>query len=151
MAIKSKSKKLWDLKAFILALQISFIFCFFIGIFWNHPVRVEVFNENSRYYINRGYPISWAGVSKPSLPVDFPIIKAPFLISQIEGDSYAKIIDLSIFLPLFLAVLLIAYPITFVFSKASDDNKALNIILIPSYIFLTLVCIFFYFYWFPRI
>lgn len=151
MAIKSKYKKFWNLKAFILAFQIAFIFCFFIGIFWNHPVRVEVFNENSWYYINRGYPISWAGVSKPFLSVDPPIIKAPFLTSEIYGDTYDKIIDLSIFLPLFLGVLLVAYPITFVFSKAAEENKSFNIILVPSFILLALGCIFFYFFWFPRI
>lgn len=151
MALRANLKKFWNLRAFILAFQIAFVFCFFIGIFWNHPVRVEVFNDNRWYYLNRGYPVSWAGVSKPSLSVDFSVIKAPFLTNGIYGDTYDKIIDLSIFIPFFLAILFLTYPIGFVLSKAAEENKSFNIVLIPVLIVLTLGCIFFYFFWFTRI
>lgn len=143
--------KVWNLKAFILAFQIAFMSCFFIGIFHNYT-RIEKFTSDSWYYINRGYPIPWAGVSKSSLSLDFPIIKAPFLTREFYGNTHTKIIDLAIFLPLFIIVLIAAYPIGFILSKAVEENKFLNIIiLIPSYILLTLGCIFFYFFWFPRI
>lgn len=151
MTINPKLTKLWNLKAFILAFQIAFSFCFFIGIFANSLDIKPTHTENRWFYISRGYPVAWAGVTKPNLGVDFPIIKAPFLTKSIGGESYAKIINLSIFIPMFLTVLLISYPITFVFSKATEENKTLNIILYPSYVFLTLASIFFYFFWFPRI
>ncbi len=126
-------------------------FTFFLGIFWRTPTRITVHNEKSWYYINRGHPIAWAGAAKPSSRVDFPIVKAPFLTRRIDGDSFNKIIDLRIFLPLFLGLFLISYPIAFVWSKAAEENKALNIIFIPGYIFFIAAAFFFYFLWFPRI
>lgn len=151
----TKFKKFWDIKAFVLAFEVAFAFCFFLGIFWHYPTRSEELNQNRWHYINRGYPISWAGVTKSSLPVDFPLIKAPFLERQIFGDSYTKIIDLSIFFPLFLVVFLTIYSFTFIISKAAKENENLKVFLMPFYLFLTAVftvaCIFFYFFWFPRI
>lgn len=147
----NKLKKFWNLKAVILAFLIAFAFCFFMGIFSNSKGIKPTFTVNRWFYISRGFPVAWAGVTKPDLEVDFPIIKAPFLISEIKGDKYNKIINLSVFAPLFLSVLLIVYPFAFIISKASDENKSLNIFLVPIYFFLTIVCIFFYFFWFPRI
>src|SRR5450759_4365256 len=108
-------REFWNLKVFIIAFQISFIFCFFIGIFVNSLNVTPTFLKNKWFYINRGYPVPWAGVTKPNLSVDFPLIKAPFLTK--EGDYWAKIIDLKIFLPVFLTVLAVAYFVTFVFFK----------------------------------
>lgn len=146
-------KKILNFKAGILAFEISFVFCFFLSIFWNPPITTELFDQNYRFYINRGYPKAWAGVSMENKSVAFPVIKMPFSTRELvsNGSRWTKIIDLSIFLPLFLAVFLLSYPVTFVFAKASEENKALNIILIPSCVILAFACIFFYFYWFPRI
>jgi len=151
-----KIKNYFNFKIFVLAFQMAFIFCFFIGIFWHSPVRIAVYNENSHYYINRGFPISWAGISDLFLKVNFPIIKAPFLAIKDEGKNLVKVIDLSVFLSLFLSVFLVNYIIFFIlyffiFSKDKDKDKIAKIVLAPVYIFLTLVCIFFYFYWFPQV
>jgi hypothetical protein len=141
----------WDLRAFILSFEMAFVFCFFIGIFWNPPVRMEVFNERSWYYINRGYPISWAGVSKPNRTVNFPIIRAPFLTNEISQDKYDKIIDLRVFIPLFIAILLGSYVIAFIFSYFAKKNKFINLILVSNIVILIFISIYSYFFWFPRI
>lgn len=146
-------KKILNLKAGVLAFEISFIFCFFIGIFWNPPITNELFDQNHRFYINRGYPVAWAGISAVDKSVEFPIIKMPFLTKElnIDGSKWTKIIDLRIFIPLFLTSFLISYILTFIFAKASEENKAFNIIIVPAYFILLVICIFVYFFWFPRI
>lgn len=148
MRANPKYKKFWNLKAFVVAFQISFIFCFFIGIFNNSINTAPTIYKNRWFWINRGYPVAWSGVTLPKLSVDFPLIKAPFLTR--EGDSWAKIIDLKIFLPLFIAVLVVAYPFIFVSFKAEENNESFNLILISGYILLTFACIYFYVFWFPR-
>lgn len=146
-------KRLLNFKATLLALEIAFIFCFFVGIFWNPPITTELFDSHHRFYINRGYPTAWAGVSAIDKTVKFPIIKAPFLVREIWEDrsKWAKIIDLRIFIPLFLITFLISYLPSFIIVKAVEENKSLNFILIPLYFVLFLACIFLYVFWFPRI
>lgn len=146
-------KKILNFKAGILAFEISFILCFFIGIFWNPPITTELFDQNRRFYINRGYPIAWAGVSAADKAVEFPIIKLPFLTETMseDGSKWTKIIDFRIFFPLFITIFLISYVFTFIFVKASEENKAFNIILVPAYFILLTICISVYFFWFPRI
>lgn len=146
-------KKILNLKAGILAFEISFIFCFFIGIFWNPPIATELFDQNHKFYINRGYPTAWAGVSAADRKVEIPIIKMPFLTRELvfDGSKWTKIIDLRIFAPLFIKTFLISYAFTFIFVKASEENKAFNIALIPAYYILLTICTFVYFFWFPRI
>lgn len=150
MVVNSKYRNLWNLKAFIIAFQITFIFCFFIGIFSNSLNTAPTIYKNKWFWINRGYPVAWSGVTLPKLSVDFPLIKAPFLTR--EGDYWAKIIDLKIFLPLFLSVLAVVYtvvyPVTFIFLKAAGENKFFKIILAQVYILLTAACIFSYFFLF---
>ena len=146
-------KKIFNLKAAILAFEISFILCFFISIFFNSSITIEKFDQKYHYYVNRGYPKAWAGVSALNKDVEFPIVKAPFITSResFEGKEFNKIIDLRIFLPLFISVFLVVYPFAFFFGKASDENRSLNIILVPTYLILFLGCIFVYFFWFPRL
>lgn len=146
MIVSFMYRKFWNIKAFIIAFQISFIFCFFIGIFNNSMNTAPTIMKNKWFWINRGYPVAWSGVTLPNLSVDFPLIKAPLLTR--EGDYWAKIIDLRIFLPLFLTVLAIAYCVIFVFFKIVEENKFFRTILIPIYVLLTLGCIFFYFFLF---
>ena len=150
-AKKSKRQKLWNSKIFILAFQIAFAFCFFIGIFWHNPVRIEVSNNKSWYYINRGYPISWSGVSRTERLVNLPIVKAPFLVQELEGTEYVKIIDLTILLPFFLMMTAAAYYFLNSFFKDVINNKKSNRVFIISCLLLILMDYFFYFHWFPRI
>ena len=145
----TKSRGFSNTKVFVLALQAAFIICFFSGIFWHHPVRIQVFDQDSWYYINRGYPVSWAGVSNPSFPVDFPVVKALFLMREVDGGRYEKVIDLGVFLPLFLVVLLMVYPITLAFFKAVENNRLSSRVFVLSFVLFTLGCIFSYFIWFP--
>lgn len=146
-------KTLLNFKAGALAFGISFVFCFFIGIFWNPPITTQVYDQNHRFYINRGYPAAWAGVSQANKSVELPFIKAPFLTRKlwIDDSSWVKVIDLRVFTPLFAAAFIIAYLVAFPFAKASEENKSFNIILIPSYILVFLLSVFVYFFWFPRI
>lgn len=140
-------RKLLNLKTTLLALEITFIFCFFIGMFWNPPVTTKLYDQNHHFYINRGYPVAWAGVSAADKTVEFPIVKASFLTMKLpDGSKWTKIIDLRIFFPLFITVFLISYILSFFFVKASKKNKNLNIILIPISLTLLLECIFFYFF-----
>lgn len=149
--ITANIKRFLNLGTFILAFQLAFASCFLLGIFWNSNTRSEAFNDSRWYYINRGSPAPWAGISKLSLPVDFPIVKAPFLMSEINGDKFVKIIDLSIFFPLFLKVLLVSYVFAYAFFKAVEKNKDLRKITIYSYTSLVLIDIFSYFFWFSKI
>lgn len=146
-------KKLFDFKATLLAFEIAFAFSLFLGIFWNPPITEELFDKNHRYYINRGYPKAWAGVSAIDKEVEFPIIEVPFLVREMreDGSKWVKIIDLRIFFPLFITIFLVAYLPSYIIAKASEENKSLNYISIPTYIVFLLACIFFYFFWFPRI
>lgn len=151
-------KKFWDLKSVILAFEVAFIFCFFVGIFHNRSAKQsnysQVFNERSWYYINRGLTIPWSGVSLENKLVDFPIIKAPFLVIKDPWfgiKKFNKIIDLGIITPLFVTLFLISYIFVFFFRKAFDENKNLNKILISIIIVFIPISIFLYFVWFPRI
>lgn len=150
-------RKLLSLKASILAFEIAFIFCFFIGIFWNTSTAsskiVETYDENHRFYINRGYPIAWAGTSALDKKVDFPIIKVPFVtrILRDDGSKWNKIIDLKVFLPLFASVFLISYIFTFLFINTIKKSRYLKYILFPIYTVLLLLGIFVYFVWFPHV
>jgi len=146
MTKKKTSFKIWNLKAFILAFQVAFTVCFFIGIF-SKSVRISLFNDTHWYYINRGYPISWAGVSRVDRIVDFPIIKAPLLAQ----GTFVKIIDLSIFTPFIFSMQLLFYPIELIWVRATAENKSLSFFINSSFVLLTLTCIFFYFFWFTRI
>jgi hypothetical protein len=99
-------KRFWNLKIFVLAIQLAFILCFFTGIFWSssgiyNSARNEVYDTYHWLYINRGLPTAWAGVSMTDKIVEFPIVKAPFLTQKTsEGTSvWSKIIDLKIFVP----------------------------------------------------
>ncbi len=153
-------KKLLNLRAIILAFEIAFIFCFFTGTFHNpgknlgwHS-RIEVFNEKSWYYINRGvFPTSWAGVSWTEKSIELPIVKMPFLTRKeyYSGKEFNKIIDLEIFLKLFSVTFLISYIFALPFGKAVGENKTLNYIFIPVIIVLFFLCIFIYFFIFSTI
>jgi len=88
-------------------------------------------------------------VSNPSFPVDFPVVKALFLMREVDGGRYEKVIDLGVFLPLFLVVLLMVYPITLAFFKAVENNRLSSRVFVLSFVLFTLGCIFSYFIWFP--
>lgn len=146
--------RFFNIKGAILAFEIAFIICFFSGIFWNGGglARQEgVFNQNSWYYINRGVPWPWAGVSVIDKSVNFPIIKAPLIKKDLNGNNYNKIIDLSVFLPLFIILFLISYCFTYIFGKASSENKGMNILLVPILFMFFFFGILIYFFWFPRL
>ena len=146
-------KKLWNWKAAILAFEVAFVFCFFVGRFWNPPIITKLYDSKHQFYINRGYPVAWAGTSAINKVVEFPIVKAPFLIKElrINGSKWEKIIDLRIFIPLFMTVLLISYAVSFPLAKVSEENKNFSFILFPTYFILLISCIFFYFFWFSTI
>jgi len=158
MAAKFKSHTFWNFKTCILSFQIAFILCFFLGIFWNlegnpHSIKTQVYNQNHRYYINRGLPIPWAGISASDKSVGFPIVKAPFITKTLseDGSRWNKVINLKVFIPLFSFLFLISYITLFLFNKILGKNfKAFGIFTLAASI-LFLVSIFTYFFWFPRI
>ena len=68
---------------------------------------------------------------------------------EVDGGRYEKVIDLGVFLPLFLVVLLMVYPITLAFFKAVENNRLSSRVFVLSFVLFTLGCIFSYFIWFP--
>lgn len=146
-------KHLFQAHAAILALIISLTIVFFVGCFANPPVNMDAsFSGKYWYYINRGYPLAWAGVSLAGTKIDFPLVKMPFLSADDgRGTALVKIIDLSGFMPIFLGVFLISYIPSFILAKAVDENKNLLPFLIGLDIFITAIGIFIYFSWFSRI
>jgi len=145
-------KRFLNSKTLFIALETAFIFCFFTGIFWNPPIIIKQYDYNHRFYINRGYPVAWAGVSSIDKEVEFPIIKAPFLARDLFDNSrWVKIIDLRVFAPLFTGLFLISYILLFFVTEIIERSRYKNTILIPIYFILSLACVFFYYFWFPRI
>lgn len=146
-------KKLLNLKAVVLALSVAIAYCLFTGICWNgtKPYKSE-FNQSHWYYLSRGGPQAWSGVSLESLNVPFPIIKAPFLV---YGGKFRKIIDLGRLAPVLLTVFLIAYVFSFLIIKGTKKiikkSEILYLIYIPLQLFLLMASIYLYFNWFPRI
>jgi hypothetical protein len=137
-------------KLIILAFELSFIFCFFLGIFGSTENPIHLYNDNHSFYLNRGYPNSWAGVSVANKQVDYPIIKAPFIQIKLQEDGSIvnKIIDLRLFLPFFIITLIIFYILLWSFSRFVKFNK-ISFVIISG--FLLILCLFFYFEWFPRV
>lgn len=144
------AQRVW-LRTASLAILFSFVLTFFLSIFWNPPVRQQVMNERSWFYINRGYPVPFAGVSKPDKVVDFPLIKARFILKEIFGVRYQKVIDLRILLPQLFITFVFSFPVWRILVKAIEENSKLSIFLVAAYSLLGFLCYFFYFHWFPRI
>ena len=137
--------------AILLALELTFIICFFTGVFWNPPIRVELFDPQHRYYINRGYPKSWAGVSRADKTVPIPFVKLPYTGTWMDGVLWVKIIDLRVFVVLFAVVYGVAYFFAFQIATYKSKLKFLTTVKQLVLIALLLICIVIYTQWFPRI
>lgn len=140
-------KKYFRWKLVVVAMELAFTGCFFIGIFSNSSLRMPTFKKNQWFYINRGYPVAWAGVTKENFSVDFPLIKAPLIYRTIESEGFNKIIDLRIFGFLYLIFLVASYPVVYFFYRAVMTERGLTVV---TWLLL-LPCLLFYFLWFPRI
>src|SRR3989338_9957788 len=151
-----------DIKTFVLAIEVSFFFCFFLSIFYNRllinqsykydlPLSREKGSAQRHFYINRGYPIAWAGVSAINKNVEFPLVKAPFIVSKlsIDGSKWSKIIDLKVFIPTFMAMLVIFYRLLLPITKKINAIRHSFFLLAPIYLILLAACKFVYFSWFP--
>lgn len=147
---------------FLIAISSFFItvcFTFFIGMFYNPPIITQLYDTNHRYYINRGYPIAWSGVTRSDMTVKYPLILAPFLPSMQSSPSivqsgkyrYSKIIYLRIFLPLFIKLYLLVGLLIFPFVMVAQWNAVVRGMLIVFFALSILGSIFSYFYLFPRI
>jgi hypothetical protein len=147
MTLKSLIKPL----AVILAFEITFIVCFFTGVFWNPPIRIEIFDPLHRYYINRGYPKSWAGVSRADKIVPIPFVKLPYTGTWMDGVLWVKIIDLRIFVVLFAAVFIVAYFFAYQIVKYDGRLKFMKTLQHLLVLALLFICIVVYTQWFPRI
>lgn len=110
-------------KTFIFAFELTFVFCFLLGIFWQTPPRLQEFNSRHWYFINRGYPIPWAGQSLSDLPVTPPLVKLPFLRYVSADGNHSKIIDLWIFTPLFVSIFLAVFSLVLAPFEAISKNK----------------------------
>lgn len=143
----------FNVKALILAFGSTFLFSFFIGTFWNPQITTQVYDLDHRFYINRGYPVAWAGISDASKNVELPFVKMPFLKRNlsIDDSEWVKIIDLGVFIQLFTTFFIVAYLIAFPLAKAGEENGIFNLLLVISYIILFPLCFFVYFFLFPRI
>ena len=146
--MKKKTQHYTLLKSAVLGFQLSFIICFFLGIFWHYPHLVQEFTQTRWYYLNRGGPLLWSGISMLNRSVPFPIVTMPFLTIHFDGIEHVKIIDLRIFLPFFLILFglfsFISYKIILLLEKRDK-------VLIKIYVVLTILCLLVYFFWFPRI
>ncbi len=82
----------------------------FLGLF-NNERRIESISalNGDWFIVNRGLFYSWNGVALESSNLALPLVRLPFLfLDDGRGSSLVKILDLSVFLPL--------YCILFVFS-----------------------------------
>lgn len=144
-------KKFFNGKASISAILIALVLTMFIGCFANAPQNMdESFSGKYWYYINRGYPTPFMGWTLRGVNVALPHINLPFIVSPGE-EKLAKIIDLTKFAPLMLAIFLLAYFPNYVFAKTLDGNNKLFPIWIIGNAIIIIIGIFIYFFWFPRI
>ena len=141
----------WSWKIATVVVLLSLILCFFLGSFANAPFAHNNFNERSWYYINRGYPVPFAGVSLASRPVDLPVMKLPFLVRTMGTDTFDKVMDLRVFLPMLLITVVILYPLAFSVIKAFEGMKLYRVTFLPVLIVLILVLVWSYFSVFPLI
>lgn len=139
-------KKLFSRKATILTLGIAFIICFFLGSFANAPKTMDQsFDGKYWYYINRGYPVAWAGIALTNSQIEFPLVKMPFLTRNNDGKEFVKIIDLKIFTPLLLITFFLSYLPAFIFAKAVNENKHLLIFFVIVNVIVLAIALFIYF------
>lgn len=134
----------------LMAFQAAFIFVFFLGIF-NNSTKLQVYTDNTWYFLGRGYPGSWAGVGLADHATEFPVITAPFLTAQAGDDTFTKVIDLSVFVPFFCLIWLIFLPFCFLIYNLDFPWPEAKTLFPLLHFFLLLGCIFFYFFWFPTV
>jgi len=137
--------------ALVIALEVTFIICFFTGTFWNPPVRIELFDPLHRYYINRGYPKSWTGVSRDDKTVSLPFVKMPYTGTWMDGVLWVKIIDMRVFVFLFIALFIVAYYAAYQLDRYYGRLKFMITIKHLLILALAVVAILIYIQWFPRI
>lgn len=140
-------------KAILVASLASLAVTLFIGCFANAPSTMDQsFSGEYWYYLNRGYPSPWAGVSLASSVVRLPLVRLPFLSpNDGAGTALVKILDLSKAMPLFLTFLFIAYIPSYIFDKATEENKQLNPFLTVVASMLVVANLFIYFFWFSGV
>lgn len=143
----------FNFKAFVTAFLIALTLSFSLGIFANAPKDMtESFEGEYWYYINRGYPVAWAGVMLVDTKISLPFVHLPFIsLFDGQGTEFGKIIDLSIFVPLILGFLVVFYIPVYFFVKAVDENKKLNLIFVFSNVFIFLLFIYIYLVGFSRL
>jgi hypothetical protein len=138
------------MKKTLFVFTLSLLITLFIGCFANSPSH-HVFQSDTWYYVNRGYP-AYAGVALKDSMLPFPLVKAPFIsIPEENGTLFMKVIDLSIFLP-FLIILneAINYLVSKIV-KSHIKNKSWNLFFTLGPIFFLFLALFVYFGWFSRI
>jgi hypothetical protein len=141
-----------SLKSLILSLLFSLVLIFFFGVFMNGPMRVE-YSQEHHFMINRGYPQAWAGVTALDKPLEFPLVKAPFLVKQVgvQDDLVTKIIDLKLLAKYVFWVTLFFSPFIFIFFKFLEKNsKEKDVFIFLTTLFLILFFLI-YFLVFPRV
>jgi hypothetical protein len=136
-----------NIKACILTILATLLVSFSIGCFVNMNSTTSTFSKDTWFYVNRGYPVAWAGVALKEKGINLPIVAVPFL----QKDEYVKVIDLKIFIPLFLLSFLFLYLPAFIFTKAVDENKKLFPFFVVVNVSILLCFLFVYFFLFSRI
>lgn len=145
-----KSTRKGTFFSLLFAAQISFIIVFFFSIFFTYPPR-NIYTNHTWLYINRGLPVKWAGVSLQGKEVPFPIVIAPLNRQKIEVENWVKIIDLSVFLPFFLIVSVLFYiPLQYLLVRTVRLRWVRNVMICAA-ILLSLICLYLYYFWFPRV
>ncbi|HVZ67751.1 MAG TPA: hypothetical protein VG917_05850 [Patescibacteria group bacterium] len=138
--------RVWSLKAVILSFGIALGIMLFVGIFWT-SVKYENYDKTHHFYLNRGLFGTWAGEGSPNTKVYFPFVKVPFVetIEPLGNNKIAKIIDVSIFVPDLLVIMLICYPLALAIVRSLD--KKYNFF----YLIIFVLDCWLYFSWFPRV
>jgi len=141
---------LWSLQATLIALSLAVFITFATGIFMS-SVRVQKYTDTHWYYINRGVPTAWSGVSNPGSQVDFPIVKAPFISVTAHGERFDKIIDLQVFLPVFAIATLVSYVIAQFYFRVISASPLGRKLVIELFLFCLGFAALMYFLLFPRV
>jgi hypothetical protein len=85
---------------FLLWVMMSLFFTFLTGVFAN-TVDLEKYTNPYSYYIHRGIPIPFSGVTRYGSTPSYPVITLPWFTEKLNNDTFIKSINLVKFLQAF--------------------------------------------------
>lgn len=142
----------WNKGLFLIAVHLALVIVLALGVFVGdiHSIQTDI-NSERWYFMNRGLPKIWSGVALAESAVLFPLVKVPFYKIHLESARFQRMIDLSVFVPMVLMMLLPSYVLVFMLKKATDENRGLRLFFLTGYLLFTLLSMGVFWVWISRV